>query len=51
MTIKMKLFRVKYSVIHERTFWVPDQATIESVLSDMNACEIIEIEELPGVEV
>ena len=51
MTVKMKMFRVKYAVIHQRTFWVPDQETIESVLSGVNACKILEIEELEDFEV
>lgn len=45
--IHLKLYRVKYKVVHEKEFWVTDQAQIESVLSEMNACEIMEIEEIP----
>lgn len=49
--IVMKRFRAKYTVVHEKEFWVPDQATIQSVLNEMNAYKIIEIEELPEFDV
>lgn len=47
----MKRYRVKYKVIHEKEFWVPCRSMIESVLSDVNSCEILEIEEMPEVEI
>lgn len=49
--LKMKRFRVKYTVLHVKEFWVPDQSTVESVLNEMNACKIIEIEELPEFDI
>jgi len=45
----MRRYRVKYKVIHEKEFWVPCKSMIESVLSDINACEILEIEELESI--
>jgi len=46
----MKRFRVKYKIVHEKDFWVNDKSQIESILNEMNACEIIEIEELPDFD-
>ena len=48
MNIKMmKRFKVKYSIVQEREFWVRNEEDIKSILSEQNKCHIIKIDELP----